>query len=160
MDELAILLTDYTTRACSPALLSWCCCRPGPAASTTAGLMVAASRALSRGDALTDPCVFEASKVTRRASGIGEAGSPGCWRRPRGEAAPRRATAASWDAAPCGEGDAASARRGERREVGETASPNGKGIPSSPKGVTEKQQQLFGFPVAKTNRDSCQNEEP
>ena len=42
VDELAILLTDYTTRACSPALLSWCCCRPGPAASTTAGLMVAA----------------------------------------------------------------------------------------------------------------------
>ena len=66
VDELAILLTDYTTRACSPALLSWCCCRTGPAATTTAGLMVAASRALSRGDALTDPCVFEGDTARQR----------------------------------------------------------------------------------------------
>ena len=66
VDELAILLTDYTTRACSPALLRCCCCRTGPAATTTAGFMVAASRALSRGDALTDPCVFEGDTARQR----------------------------------------------------------------------------------------------
>ena len=67
VDELAILLTDYTTRACSPALLSWCCCRPGPAASTTAGLMVAACPcAEPRRRSHRPLCVFEGDTARQR----------------------------------------------------------------------------------------------